>query len=666
MEETRLKPTLNTTEVEKDSSYAHVDPTDHKYIKNVEETARKLLKSLNALNGQLETNHTILKLKIQANKDVVYSILNHEEMKPEMKVQRNCEKYHDNFVKQREWFLNANDKMLLLHGEIVKAQKGIKTTNINVLDNKPNRYLDYDEDISSHEDDKSDADNNSSEGDDSYSEYTGDFVNISDSGQLVKNEHESQPNGIKITTDEKLQSVIISSDEVNEADVFRSGRTMEPVLVPHVHSTDIPRKTDSPFQYDVTAEPIGESQPRRATSSTKYNSKMVGLKPSVNRHPIRIEAREGRVMKQPPQIEQMQAKSIDVQSNHQLIKQSGNKFLPDREETVMQFKELWNVIPSQNDLSSLKNDQSATENAHVNKDNVVCQRHDVPHTNWIDAKLFTNYYLVIKQKTVASSSSTEYLNKYYIESGKIIAWLWLPGAGRMCKIGEDGRVGVLQIDQKARSISVVQTSKHKFNANEHQLRKIYHINIQQAYTAICHLEILHPQGLDDSDQLKFAAVYSAERKGEIKEEIDIINSVVNMRSFGLPKTGVTTMGIARFGGICGIGALEKNTIVVSLHSHNIICLDTKGRVIWNIEVSARVTDICCTKELVFACMYDKKQIMQIQVCGNSWKIVNNNIIQNENIHPSQVSVCGRQVLVREFIMDEFKSQVILRDLKIHS
>ena len=102
MEETRLKPTLNTTEVEKDSSYAHVDPTDHKYLKNVEETARKLLKSLNALNGQLETNHTILKLKIQANKDVVYSILNHEEMKPEMKVQRNCEKYHDNFVKQRE------------------------------------------------------------------------------------------------------------------------------------------------------------------------------------------------------------------------------------------------------------------------------------------------------------------------------------------------------------------------------------------------------------------------------------------------------------------------------------------------------------------------------------------------------------------------------------
>ena len=654
MEEARLKPTLNTTEVEKDSSYAHVDPTDHKYLKNVEETARKLLKSLNALNGQLETNHTILKLKIQANKDVVYSILNHEEMKSETKVQQNCEKYHVNFVKQREWFLNANDKMLLLNGEIVKAQKGIKTTNINVLDNKPNRYLDFDEDTSSHEDDKSDADNNSSEGDDSYSEYTGDFDNVRDSGQLVKNEHESLPNGIKITTDEKLQSVIISSDEVNEADVFRSGRTTAPVLVPHVHSTEIPRKKDSPFQYDVTAEPIGESQPRRATSSTKYNSKMVALKPSVNRLPIRIEALEGRVMKQPPQIEQMQAKSIDVQSVHQLIKQSENKFLPDREETVMH----------------LKNDKSATENAHVNKDTAVtrveCQRHDVPHTNWIDAKLFTNYYLVITQKTVASSSNTEYLNKYYNESGKIIAWLWLPGAGRMCKIGEDGRVGVLQIDQKARSISVVQTSKHKFNANEHQLRKIYHINIQQAYTAICHLEILHPQGSDDSDQLKFAAVYSAERKGEIKEEIDIINSVVNVRSFGLPKTGVTTPGIARFGGICGIDALEKNTIVVSLHSHNIICLDTKGRVIWNIEVNARVTDICCTKEFVFACIYDKKQIMQIQVCGNSWKIVNNNIIQNENIHPSQVSVCGRQVLVREFIMDEFKSQIILRDLKIHS
>ena len=58
--------------------------------------------------------------------------------------------------------------------------------------------------------------------------------------------------------------------------------------------------------------------------------------------------------------------------------------------------------------------------------------------------------------------------------------------------------------------------------------------------------------------------------------------------------------------------------------------------------------------------------MQIQVCGNSWKIVNNNIIQNENIKPSQVSVCGRQVLIREFIMDKFKSEIILRVMKMQS
>ena len=80
------------------------------------------------------------------------------------------------------------------------------------------------------------------------------------------------------------------------------------------------------------------------------------------------------------------------------------------------------MIPSPNNLPSLKNDNSATENAHVNKDNAVttavCQRHDVLHTHWINAKLFTNYFLVIKQKTVVSSSSTDYLNKYYIESGK--------------------------------------------------------------------------------------------------------------------------------------------------------------------------------------------------------------------------------------------------------
>ena len=666
MADSRLQHNLETKtrEVVDDMLDATAQPACHAYQKDCKETALKLLKTLNVF----ESNCQSLMSKIQTNKEIVYSM--YEEITNKMKAQRNSEKQRGSFVtcveKEKELFLRANNDMSILQRQILKSQKELKAININVLD-KLDGFVGQGEVINNNGDDDSDSDYTVGADGDGHSEYTSDFENLSDSDNSVKDEHTTKSNEKRIEYENKLQSINISSDEVNESNASYSGNTLVPRLKPHVHSTNSSRNRDASHISKTNAVPIGESQSKTSTPSTIYNSKLTKPKPSTNRLPSRIEARAGQEMNQSAQLERRQTMSIDVQSIHQLIKRSGKKLLPLREETVMNFKELLNMIPSPNDLPSLKKDMPAIRKANVNKDStltmVICQRHDVLQRNWTDVKLFTDYYLVIIQKTAISSGSNEYLNKYNIESGEIMAWLWLPGAGRMCKIGEAGRIGVLQIGKKERCISVIQTTKHIFNANEQQLRKVYHINIEQAYTSICHLEILHPQGSED--QLKFAAVYSAERKGEIKEEIDIINSVISMTSSRMSKSVATATKIARLVGICSIDALGGDKLVISLHS-NIICLDIRGRVICDIEAISRVTDICCTKDFIFACICDKGQIMQIQVCGNSWKIVNNNIIQNENIKPSQVSVCGRQVLIREFIMDKFKSEIILRVMKMQS
>ena len=661
MADSRLQHTSETKnrEAVDGRSDATAQPTCPAYLKDCKETAIKLLKTLNVFESDCQS----LMSKIQTNKEIVSSM--YEEINNKMKAQRNSEKQRGSFVtcveNGKEWFLRANNEMSFLQRQILKSQKELKAISINVLDNKSDGYVGHDEDINNNWDDDSDSDYTAGADDDGLSEYTSDFENLSDSDNSVKDEHTTKPNEKSIESKNKLQSINISSDEVNESDASYTGSTLVPKLLPNVYSTNTSRNRDAPLISNTNAVPIGESQSRTVMPLTMYNPKLTKPKHSTNILPSRIQAHASQEMIQSAKIERKQAMSIDVQSIHQLMKRSGKKLLPLREETVMNFKELLNMIPSPNDLPSLKRDMSTIGNPILTM--VVCQRHNVLQRNWIDVKLFTDFYLVIIQKTATNSGSNEYLNKYNIVSGEIMAWLWLPGAGRMCKIGEDGRIGVLQIGKKERCISVVQTTRHIFNANEQELRKVYHINIEQAYTSICHLEILHPQGSED--QLKFAAVYSAERKGEIKEEIDIINSVISMTSSRMSKSVATATKIARLVGICSIDALGGDKLVISLHS-NIICLDIRGRVICDMEAISRVTDICCTKDFIFACICDKGQIMQIQVCGNSWKIVNNNIIQNENIKPSQVSVCGRQVLIREFIMDKFKSEIILRVMKMQS
>ena len=589
MADSRLQHTSETKnrEAVDGRSDATAQPTCPAYLKDCKETAIKLLKTLNVFESDCQS----LMSKIQTNKEIVSSM--YEKMNNKMKAQRNSEKQHGSFVtcveNGKEWFLRVNNEMSLLQRQILKSQKELKAISINVLDNKSDGYVGHDEVINNNEDDDSDSDYTAGADDDGLSEYTSDFENLSDSDNSVEDEHTTKPNEKRIESKNKLQSINISSDEVNESDASYSGSTLVPKLLPNVYSTNTSRNRGAPLISNTNAVPIGMSQSRTVMPSTMYNPKLA--KPSTNKLPSRIEAGASQEMIQSAKIERRQAMSIDVQSIHQLMKRSGKKLLPLREETVMNFKELLNMIPSPNDLPSLKRDMSTIGKPILTM--VVCQRHNVLQRNWIDVKLFTDYYLVIIQKTAISSGSNEYLNKYNIESGEIMAWLWLPGAGRMCKIGEDGRIGVLQIGKKERCISVVQTTRHIFNANEQELRKVYHINIEQAYTSICHLEILHPQGSED--QLKFAAVYSAERKGVIKEKIDIINSVISMTSSRMSKSVATATKIARLVGICSIDALGGDKLVISLHS-NIICLDIRGRVICDMEAISRVTDICCTKD----------------------------------------------------------------------
>ena len=223
-------------------------------------------------------------------------------------------------------------------------------------------------------------------------------------------------------------------------------------------------------------------------------------------------------------------------------------------------------------------------------------------------------------------------------------------------------VAVLQVGGKTRHISVVNTCKHEFNGAAYELRKLYQIPVSQAYIVICSFAQAKSDDMSTC-RLKFAVVHSVLEKGKMEEEMDILDTYVTTGSDGKAKIAMKKSSITRRGGICSIDTLGADKIVISL-IHSIVCLDTTGRDIWIIPTDARVTDICCTEKYVFACVYNKGQIMKILARDNKWVVEENNILSNEEIKPSQVSVCGQEILIREFILEEYRSQIIIRVMKL--
>ena len=145
------------------------------------------------------------------------------------------------------------------------------------------------------------------------------------------------------------------------------------------------------------------------------------------------------------------------------------------------------------------------------------------------------------------------------------------------------------------------------------------------------------------------------------EEVDIFYpKTLSMRLIrGVKTYDCKKSKVYQMSGLSSISAITTNKMIVTT-TNKVICIDTRGNVIWNLTMPARVTDICCFGNCVFDCLQDKGQILKV----DQGVITDNDILMGEHINPSQVSVCGREMLIREFILEEYTSQVIIRIIRV--
>ena len=333
----------------------------------------------------------------------------------------------------------------------------------------------------------------------------------------------------------------------------------------------------------------------------------------------------------------------------------GRQVSTSQEENVKPFSDLINQVPDLEKPPQQREDKTATDTGYHE---VAFHKHKAIDRNWIDILLFPNYYLVVIQKKQADRIN-EWLNKYSTEgNGEVISYLSLPGAGKMCKVSEKDIVAVLQTGRK--TIAVVKTSR----LLNDKMELMYRINIGEPYNAITCFNIFDPtlsSGAELHVQLKFAAVFSVARNGKMQEEVDTLSSIQQqkfVKNYNCKKTS-----IYKKSGLNNISAITKDKIIVT-SVDSVTCINSRGSLFWSLSMPARVTDICCFGGCVFVCLQDKGHIVKIENQRDRGVIIDNNVLRSELIKPSQVSVCGKEMLTREFKLEEFTSLVILRILVV--
>lgn len=370
------------------------------------------------------------------------------------------------------------------------------------------------------------------------------------------------------------------------------------------------------------------------------------------------------------------------------LRRSGQKLFLPREEIVKPFCNLKHQLASPEPQSSMVRKMPTQQVPRVIKytdtpyniyemdwenyknDNnaVICRKYNIIDRNWADVILFADYYLVTIQKKVPTQGTHEYLNKYNKDTGALLQWMLLPDAGKMCKINEKGLVAVLQTGGQYNCITVVDASLHKFCGSAYELRLLYRFYAPELYSDICCLGQLQDMkfqiGLYPCFQ--FAAVFSVQGKGRMKEEIDRVYPEIAKHRISRKNLTYTyeakKFKIVRRKAICSIDALDTSRVVVSLN-YKIACIDVCGHTLWSVPTDSRVTDICCYYNNIFACLPDKSQVLKI--CTQNGKICkqNENVIEGEHIKPSQVSASRKEILIREFFQTEYRSEVVIRITK---
>ena len=373
---------------------------------------------------------------------------------------------------------------------------------------------------------------------------------------------------------------------------------------------------------------------------------------------------------------------------NKVLRRSGQRLLPSREEIVKPFcclkYELASPEPQLSMVRKMPTHQVQGavkcidtpnniyemdwENYKNDTKAVICRKYDIIDRNWIDVILFADYYLVTVQKKVPDQEAHEYLNKYNKDTGVLLQWMLLPDAGRMCKINEKGLVAVLQTGVQYNCINVVDTALRKFFGRTYQLQVLYRFSVQELYSDICCLG--QSQDTEFQHELlpcfEFAAVFSVRRKGRMKEEIDRVYPDISKHRISRKTVTYTyesrKFNIVRRNVICSIDALDTSRIVVS-QNYEITCIDVCGSTLWYMPTDSRVTDVCCYNNNIFACLPGKSQVLKIYTRNGKIFKQDENVIEGEHIKPSQVSASRNEILIREFIQTEYRSEVVIRITK---
>ena len=336
-----------------------------------------------------------------------------------------------------------------------------------------------------------------------------------------------------------------------------------------------------------------------------------------------------------------------------------------REEIVRPFGELINQIP---DLPKIPQQRSDT--AMMSPGNPVVQiskhKHNATDRNWVDILLFSNYYLVIIQKKQANVGTNEWLNKYDKGTGEKSSWLSLPEAGKMCKVSKKGVVAVLQIGRQNRCIAIVKTSDTLSRGNINELELMYRIDVDESYNAITCLSMSCQKVWSEPNlEMRFAGVVSVNRDGKPLEEVDIFypQTLSKRLHKGIKTYTCIKSTVFSKGGLNNISALTADKMIVTT-INKVTCITTQGKFVWDLPMPTRVTDICCFGSRVFVCLQDIGQLLQIEIQNDQGVTTDNNVLRDEPINPSQVSMCGHEVLIREFILEEYRSEVIIRIIRV--
>lgn len=308
-----------------------------------------------------------------------------------------------------------------------------------------------------------------------------------------------------------------------------------------------------------------------------------------------------------------------------------------REETILPFSALAEHAYFAN---YKENKQQPSENKEINTDSFALKVCDLKIDTCISAVLFDEYYVLIFQNRVVKKQR----NSKESVSEKIIK-----NAYRLCQTGSKSTM-VAVLDLPTSKITVLETKNNLFI--QYTIALKVHLNL----TNICHLSTYtnNPNTLP-----KTSHVFCVTRSGPNISSSDIISTLSPepLKPYELSSyrpvyqarmEDISKMNIR---GISGLTSLAWDIMVISC-SEGVKCLklDKEKTVLWTVESTKSVTDVCCInvfkEKHVLASVQNDNRIMLLDKNG---KIVKENVLKEGSMmRPDKISVRNETILVKQF------------------